>query len=255
MESTMLNVLILEDSATQARFIARMFSDVGASVDTLTTAKEFGDALEQSDTQYDAVLIDVHFGDVSGLTLIAPFLTGWPDALVCMMTANKRDDYAVLAEAREIGAHFLLPKPFSRKDVTTFLVDVQQYQNTRHIRDHVIVIDDSAACCKIAERLLTSAGFRVSAFQDPLEAISHLSYDHVDIVLTDMNMPGTSGAELICLIRDVWNDVAILAMSGDARLASNAGADGYLPKPYSPQEIIRTVMNTLNAKRTFSLAS
>lgn len=246
--TTTLNVLILEDSATQARFIARMFQDAGARTEIILSANQFATDVLLIDETFHAALIDVNFGKVSGLTLIDPFLQRWPMAAVGMITANGKDDFSVLGEARSQGAHFVLPKPFSKSDVESLLVDIDLFRRTREMRKHVVVIDDSIMSCKIASTLLRAAGYRVSTFQDGLEAICKISYDKVDVVLTDMNMPGMTGQELICLVRDVWANVAIIAMSGDPKLASKAGADVFIPKPFGPEELIRVTRQALSEK-------
>ena len=83
----------------------------------------------------------------------------------------------------------------------------------------------------------------MSTFQKGEDAIQQLSFDHVDAVLTDMNMPGMGGVELIRLVRDLWHDVGIVAMSADdgkraSSKARNEGADVFIPKPFGPEELM-----------------
>lgn len=237
-------VLVLEDSATQSKVINRMLVEAGAITAFAASAFDFESISEMSNVKIDAVLVDVHFGDVNGLTLIKPILKRWPRAAIAMMTANRKDNFSILAEARKMGAHFVVAKPFTGEDMKELLLDIKALQQTGKPRKHVIVIDDSQMARKIAGMMLKEAGHRVSSFEDGLQAVNQLCYDHVDAVLTDMNMPGMSGQELICLVRDVWQDVGIVAMSGDSEYARTCGADAFITKPMQPAELI-TVLNSV----------
>lgn len=242
-------ILVVEDSGTQAKVINQMLVKAGAITAFAASAFDFESISQMNNVKIDAALVDVHLGDVNGLTLIKPILKRWPRAAIAMMTANRKDNFSVLFEARKMGAHFVIAKPFTGEDMKEFLLDIKALKKTGKSRKHVIVIDDSQMSRKIAGMMLKEAGFRVSVFEDGMQAVNQLCYDHVDAVLTDMNMPGTTGQELICLVRDVWQDVGIVAMSGDGEYAKTCGADAFIAKPMQPAELIGVVSGVLEATR------
>lgn len=240
------NVLILEDSKTQAKLISKMFRDAGCYVEFVTSAEEFHERSGRSETAFDVAIVDVHFGDVSGLTLLAPIRRRWPSCVLAMMTANQKDDYSDLADGREMGADLVMPKPFSAENVAELLVDTTHIQNNGQRRKHIVVIDDSRAICRITRQILESFGYRVSTFQSGLDAIQQLSYDHVDIVVSDINMPEMSGDELIDLVRDVWEDVGIVAMSGDLATCKKIKlVDAFVQKPVVPEQLYSAIRHAL----------
>ncbi len=115
---------------------------------------------------------------------------------------------------------------------------------------HVLVVDDSApARLLVVEALEESARrrgreIRVSEAADGFEALRLLPRERFDLVLTDINMPTLSGLELIRLIRSRPEQRAlpIVAIStereaDDARRAGEAGANGYLEKPFEPASL------------------
>ena len=235
-------VLVLEDSSTQARLITRMFESVGLGTEVYNSARAFQNVTKSSDSKIIAALVDVHFGDVNGLTLLEPIRRLWPDIPIIVMTANKTDDYRVLADSRRLGINLVLPKPFSKEHVAELVKDIEAIRNTGVRRRHVVIIDDSVATRRIASAVLSAVGYRVSAFEDGLDAIHRLSFDFVDVVLTDLNMPEMSGDEIIDLVRDVWGRVGIVAMSGDLKLCKNrALVDGLVPKPFDAPELCRAI--------------
>jgi two-component system chemotaxis response regulator CheY len=114
----------------------------------------------------------------------------------------------------------------------------------------VLVVDDSApARLLISDALENSARRRgrralVTEAADAFEALRLLPRNSFDLILTDVNMPTLSGLELIRLIRarPEQRRLPIVAVSTerqpeDARRAKEAGADGYLGKPFEPETL------------------
>jgi two-component system chemotaxis response regulator CheY len=122
----------------------------------------------------------------------------------------------------------------------------------------VLVVDDSTtARLLIVEALHESARrrsreIRVTEAADGFEALRQLPRGAFDIVLTDINMPTLSGLELIRMIRSrpEQKSLPIVAISTerdpeDARRAKDAGADGYLGKPFEPETLDRLLGDVL----------
>src|SRR5438105_1363042 len=118
----------------------------------------------------------------------------------------------------------------------------------------VLVVDDSPAARLLIIEALEESGkkrsrsVRVTEAQDGFEALRQLPRGTFDLVLTDINMPIISGLELIRLIRSrpEQKTVPIVAISterdpDDARRAKEAGADGYLGKPFEPESLDRLI--------------
>ncbi|MDL1950890.1 response regulator, partial [Acidobacteria bacterium ACD] len=126
----------------------------------------------------------------------------------------------------------------------------------------VLVVDDSSAArLLIWEAMEESArrrgrAARITEAGDAFEALALLSREGFDLVLTDVNMPTLSGLELIRLIRSRPEQKAlpVVAIStereaDDARRAREAGADGYLGKPFEPATLDRLLEQVLGGTR------
>ena len=79
-----------------------------------------------------------------------------------------------------------------------------------------------------------------------------MSYDQVDVVLTDLNMPGMSGVELINLVRDLWPGVGVIAMSSAGADCEPESVDAYLVKPFSRDALVDAVQSARNDGRKAS---
>ena len=109
----------------------------------------------------------------------------------------------------------------------------------------VLVVDDSGPARMLISEAVTlgisrrGGTARVVEASDAFEALRLLPREEFDLVLTDVNMPALSGLELIRLIRarPEHRSLPIVVLStereeDDVRRAREAGADGYLPKPF-----------------------
>ena len=118
----------------------------------------------------------------------------------------------------------------------------------------MLVVDDDELVRAVAESLLTrSLGYRVHVCADAASALELLHKGtHVDLVFTDMMMPGMNGREFARQVRAAWPGMRVLFTSGftensivhDGRL--DAGFQ-LLPKPYPLNELARKVREMLDS--------
>jgi putative two-component system response regulator len=118
----------------------------------------------------------------------------------------------------------------------------------------VLVVDDEEVMRMLLVRLLNKAGYeRVITASSGKEARALLEAEQVDLVLTDMQMAGGSGIELLTHIHDTMPGVATLMVTGvdDSELADQAlalGAYGYIIKPFRRSEVVIGVSNALRRR-------
>ena len=118
--------------------------------------------------------------------------------------------------------------------------------------EHILVVDDDEASRRVMARLLHRAGFECITAGSLTEAKERMAEEEFALVLTDVNMPGGSGLDLLMGIGET--DVATVMVSGadDPRLAATAldlGAYGYMIKPFESSELLITVDSALRRRR------
>ena len=113
---------------------------------------------------------------------------------------------------------------------------------------HVIYVDDDQALVFLVQRLLRRRGYQVSGFTDPREAAAVLRADpqKFDLLVTDYNMPGYSGVDLLREVREIRPDLPVALASGHVtaeieQSALAAGARALIHKPNDVQELCDTV--------------
>ena len=111
----------------------------------------------------------------------------------------------------------------------------------------VLVVDDSAAIRKILQRVLRQTGMAIRTIHeagDGQEALDLLKCHHVDLVLTDINMPKMDGIQLLAAIKSSvhWRNVPVVMITtegGETKVgeAVKLGAAGYVRKPFTADQI------------------
>jgi CheY-like chemotaxis protein len=117
----------------------------------------------------------------------------------------------------------------------------------------ILIVDDANAIRRVLRRVLESAGCDVTDAADVNTALDILRNGPVDLVLTDLQMPGRSGVELARLVVRDFPGIKVIAMSGFedihlSQLPRELGIDAALTKPMHPEVLIGAVRAALQKK-------
>jgi DNA-binding response OmpR family regulator len=146
---------------------------------------------------------------------------------------------------------FMLRKPFTELQMADILADIAALAQGRKRRQHILIIEDSATVRRIVSMTAREAGLRPSVATRAEEALVQLSWDKLDVVLTDIFMEGMGGIEAIMRMRTLHPELIILAMSsglgsdmdpaGALKAAEKIGADRTLRKPFTADQLALAV--------------
>jgi two-component system response regulator AtoC len=109
-------------------------------------------------------------------------------------------------------------------------------------RGRVLVVEDEAYVRDSLVEILRSRRFEASPAGSVAEALEHLGRTPVDVVLSDLRMPGADGLELVRRMQTVAPDVPVVILTGHGNVASaveclKAGASDYILKPAEPEAL------------------
>jgi len=118
----------------------------------------------------------------------------------------------------------------------------------------VLVVDDEPFMLTACERLLSRAGHQVIPVDNANWALEVAGEENVDVVLTDIRMPGLSGLEALPIFKHRCPEVEVVMMTGyacleDAVQAMKAGAFDFLAKPFESIEKVTSVVGQAIARR------
>lgn len=116
----------------------------------------------------------------------------------------------------------------------------------------VLVIDDNEASLKMISQYLERNDFNVSAATNGLEALNIFEAENgdIDLIITDLAMPGISGVGVISIVKEKHPKVPIVAITGWAQnlgeLATEAKVDCLLKKPFNLFKLNSIIQNLLS---------
>lgn len=120
--------------------------------------------------------------------------------------------------------------------------------------EQILIVDDSAATREILQRNLVAEGYIVHSADSVAAAVEALERAPVDLVITDLRMPGADGMRLVRHVRDHFRSTAVIMVTGYATVsgavsAMREGVEDYLPKPFSDDELRQAVRSALDKLR------
>jgi DNA-binding NtrC family response regulator len=120
--------------------------------------------------------------------------------------------------------------------------------------ERILVVDDAPDTLELLRRNLTAEGYQVYIAPSVPEAIRILESNVVDLVITDLKMPKVSGLDLIRHVRENLKETEVMMITGYASIegaveAVRAGAEDYLSKPFTEEELFAAVERALNKLR------
>jgi len=112
----------------------------------------------------------------------------------------------------------------------------------------ILYVEDNPQNMRLVRKILKHAGYEVLEAEDGLSGIEMAKSQQPDLILMDVNLPDIDGLEATQRIRQLpeFAKTPIIALTanamvGDREKALQAGCDGYLPKPISKTELLKTV--------------
>jgi DNA-binding NtrC family response regulator len=119
---------------------------------------------------------------------------------------------------------------------------------------HVLVVDDEDIICQQLERLYISDGYCVDIANTGEEALERLAKGDIDLLVTDLRLPGISGVELTTRTRKEFPDLPVIVITGHGALDSaievlKEGAIDYILKPFSLGAIQQATQTAITKSR------
>ena len=119
----------------------------------------------------------------------------------------------------------------------------------------ILIVDDDLRLRQLLDRYLAEQGFSARAVDGGAAMDRALSRELYDLIVLDLMMPGEDGLAICRRLRAEQNDIAIVMLTAkgdevDRIVGLELGADDYLPKPFSPRELVARIHAVLRRRTT-----
>ncbi len=116
----------------------------------------------------------------------------------------------------------------------------------------ILVVDDCDTTRKLLSYIIREQGYRIITASNGIEALEVLAANHIDLVVTDLNMPQMDGLELSRNIKQsgAYPKLPIIMVTtetaeADRKMGMEAGVTTYLSKPITPQKLLHEIEKLL----------
>lgn len=120
--------------------------------------------------------------------------------------------------------------------------------------ERILVVDDEPRIVRLCTQILTEQGFAVEGVHSGLEALAQLKAEAFDLLVVDIKMPDIDGLLVLRLARDLDPNLTAVVITGSATMdraieALQAGARGFILKPFGFDELLSTIQGALLQRR------
>lgn len=118
------------------------------------------------------------------------------------------------------------------------------------LKHRILVVDDDDSIRECLAALLASHGYEVSTAEDGFDALLQLTREPPDVVISDLNMPGMSGFELLPVVRRTFPHTLLIAMSGayeGVAIPEGVTADAFVAKGDHPERLLSTTAQLIRS--------
>lgn len=121
-------------------------------------------------------------------------------------------------------------------------------------REKILVVDDEVNIRLLCEEILIRHNYLPTCVENSRQALKAVSEESFDLLLTDIAMPEMDGLSLLQSIRELQEDLPAIVVTGHGRLdqairSLQLGAQGFIVKPFTQQELLQAIQETLEKSR------
>jgi len=122
--------------------------------------------------------------------------------------------------------------------------------NKNSIAKHILIVDDDKDLIFTLKKTLEMHNYLVTATTNSQDALDVVKTSTIDLVISDIVMPGGSGIGLLLAIREAKPELPVIILTGQSRINSaieciRLGAKDFLGKPFTPEKLVKAIKNGL----------
>jgi signal transduction histidine kinase/CheY-like chemotaxis protein len=253
-------VMLVDDDVSMGRAMQRFLARQGYRVDLFHTPQAALEAFAEHAAGFDLVVTDYSMPGMTGLDLTSSLKQIKPQLPVLLVTGSMR--FAEQHQLELSGIHEFLAKPVAPERLTAAIARALAERppaapppaEPRTRPTTILLIDDDDKFRGASLRMLQHAGYAVLGAREGNQALSLMRGTPVDVVLTDVLMPGTDGLETILQIQRQFPGMRIIAMSGGGTISAadclamcqKLGVAVTLRKPFTQEDLLGAIIEALH---------
>ena len=134
----------------------------------------------------------------------------------------------------------------------------QPVANNEEKKASILVVEDDKASQSLIKKILENRGYEIAIAQDGIDAITLLSQEHYDIIVSDVNMPNLDGFKLLEIINQKGIEIPVIFLTArtdldDQMRGIELGAVDYITKPIEKERLLTKIQALIGTAHTKNL--
>ncbi len=241
-----MKILIVESDPKSALELNGILVKNGFEVAQASSVKNAINAL-QTDLSIGFVISDINMPESNGFDLLKYLNNIKMHNNVPILMCSETGDKESVLKSRRMGARDFIIKPINPDILMEKIGKILRPKSA----PRVMVVEDDEFVLDILEKIIKREGFEVVAVSSARDALQELEKAKVEVIISDIVMPGMDGMELLNNVKTNFPEIRMLMITGHSgkygkESVMEAGADGFISKPFKNIEITRTIQKLID---------
>jgi CheY-like chemotaxis protein len=242
-----MKILLVDDDIVSLRLQKLYLEKNSHTVETASFVLEAKAVLERH-PDIALIISDVMMPNLDGFDFLQYLKSDMKLSRIPVVLCTSLNNEESVVKARDLNVAGFLVKPFDEKALIDKIKQIQQ-QNDRTI----LIVDDEETVIGLLARMLERERWTILTAANGEQAINQIKENKINIVISDIYMPGMSGIDLLLQIKELDPALPVILISGQAKWGRDqviaAGADEFIAKPFRPMDILASIENVLERKK------
>jgi DNA-binding response OmpR family regulator len=241
-----MKVLVVESDPESSLELNGILTKNGFEVEQATSVKNAIHKL-QSDLKIGLIISDTALPETDGFELLKYLRNNNIHNRTPILMCSSDSDKDSVLKSVQLGARDFLIKPVN-PDI--LMEKIARITRPKKVAPCVMVVDDDEFILDILQKIIRRDGYEVIPVRSALEALKTLEETKVEVIISDIVMPEMDGMELLASVKTKHPGVQVVMITGHSgrfgkESVLDAGADGFISKPFKNIEIIRTLQRLM----------
>ncbi|UCG62919.1 MAG: response regulator [Candidatus Zixiibacteriota bacterium] len=190
---------------------------------------------------FDAIICTIYMPGMDGFQFLEYLQTNQRYNKIPVLVVSAQHDRESVMKSIELGAKDFIVKPVDARILITKIQHLIE-NSTKTI----LIVDDDPLMRGLLKKIVEREGYKTKEAESGEQALELFDSKKIGLVISDLEMPGMNGLELLKAIKEKSRKIPVLIVTGktygyDKHDVLEAGADGYITKPFKNFEIARRV--------------
>lgn len=235
-----MKVLLVEDDPAALKVIKTTLDKAEYEVTIANSRRSAIDELN-SHSLFDIIICSIYMPGMDGFQFLEYLQSNQRYNKIPVLVVSTQHDRESVVRCIELGAKEFVVKPIEPKLLLTKVQHVLEF-----CIKSILIVDHDPLICDLLKKIVEREGYKTVTAETAEEALEKLDTERIGLVISEIELPTMTGLELMAKVKEKDKTVAVFVVTGksnkyDKHELIEAGADGYITKPFKNFEIARRV--------------